>query len=119
MSLSHILPKAKFVAVGVFEIREQPSGLFLYRSCRYTSGVQLARCLTDVSHPEAEACIASAGQHVVWRIGNKFEKHTSQVEASDIIPRGEMKSENIAIKGNGLFDVSDVVVHSIKGELKF
>ena len=116
MSLLHTLPKAKFVAVWIFEIRKQPSGLFLYRSCRHTSSFQLVRCLTDVSDPKTQACVASTRQRVVWRIGNKFEKHTSQVEASDIIPRDEMKSKTIAIEGNGLFDVCDVVVHSIKCE---
>lgn len=76
MSLLHTLPKAKFVAVWIFEIRKQPSGLFLYRSCRHTSSFQLARCLTDVSDPKTQACVASTRQRVVWRIGNKFEKHT-------------------------------------------
>ena len=72
----HILPEAKFVAVWIFQIREQSSRLFLYGSCRHSPSVQLARCVPDVSDSKTQACVASTRQRVVWRIGNKFEKHT-------------------------------------------
>jgi len=75
-------------------MREQPSGLFLDLGCRHTSSLQLTRGLPVVGDPKAQACIASARQSVSWRIGNKFEKHASEVEASDIILRGEAKSQD-------------------------
>jgi hypothetical protein len=51
-----LLPKAKFIAIGVFEIRQQSSRLFLYWGCRYN--LQLA------THALPAGCLCPEGPSV-------------------------------------------------------
>jgi hypothetical protein len=61
----------------------------------------------------------SGGQHVAPRIGNKLEKDAIEVETSDLMSRRKAESEDVAIKRDRVFHVSDVVVDGIKFKLEF
>jgi len=69
-----------------------------------------------MSVPPVHACVAGTRQRVTSRIGNKFETYASEAVASNDVARGEGKSPDIAIKGNG-FLMS--VTEYYNGQMKF
>jgi len=60
--------------------------------------------------PAVHACVAGTRLRVTSRIGNKFETYASEAEASNEVARGEGKSHDIAIKGNGFLHVRNRVL---------